>query len=98
MEKYYYSEGYIYKGKDTYFSVYGSIDQQKEFGKMIVDFLNKPKGVTENKSIANKIVNALTERPVIYMDSERQFIDQNADSAQCVRITKEVLDKWVLEN
>lgn len=40
-DKYFYSEGYIYKGRDTYLEVLGTEKEQREFGNKVVEILNK---------------------------------------------------------
>jgi len=55
MDKYFYSEGCIYKGVDTYLEVIGTREQQEQFGKKVVDLLNgqlnsdKPITFAENR-------------------------------------------------
>lgn len=38
---FFYSEGYIYKGTDTYLKVFGTEKEQKQFGTKVALILNK---------------------------------------------------------
>ena len=40
---YFYSEGYVYKGVDTYLKVYGAPAEQKKFGEHVAKLLNTEK-------------------------------------------------------
>lgn len=40
MDKFFYSEGYIYKGMDAYLEVIGTPKKQEEFGNKVVKLLN----------------------------------------------------------
>jgi len=68
MDRYFYSEGYVYRGTDTICQLFGTIEEQERVGTFIADLLNLDIGdvASEYYSIWKKSGKSLMEEVKSY--------------------------------